>query len=52
MTEYWCDLSLNVGLPGGPVVKTPHFNVGGVGSIPGRGTKIPQAAGCGQNLHR
>ena len=27
--------------PGGPVVRTLHFH--GPGSIPGRGTKIPQA---------
>ena len=24
-------------------------NAGGTGLIPGQGTKIPQAAGCGQN---
>ena len=29
--------------PGGPVVNTLPFNAGGVGSIPGQGTKIPQA---------
>ena len=29
--------------PGGPVVKTLHFNVGGAGLIPGLGTKIPHA---------
>ena len=34
--------------PGGPVVKTPPSNAGGVGSIPGQGTKVPHAAGCGQ----
>ena len=27
--------------PGGPVVKTLRFNVGGAGLIPGLGTKIP-----------
>ena len=27
--------------PGGPVVKNLPFNAGEVGSIPGRGTKIP-----------
>ena len=30
--------------PGGPVVKTPHFNSGGEGSIPGQGAKIPHAS--------
>ena len=29
--------------PGGPVVKTSPSNAGGVGSIPGRGAKIPHA---------
>ena len=32
------------GLPGGPVVNNPPCNAGDVGSIPGRGTKIPHAA--------
>ena len=31
--------------PGGPVVKNPPSNAGDVGLIPGRGTKIPHAAG-------
>ena len=31
--------------PGGPVVKNPSCNAGDAGSIPGRGTKIPHAAG-------
>ena len=30
--------------PGGPVVKTLSSNAGGVGSIPGQGTKIPHAS--------
>ena len=30
---------------GGPVVENPPSNAGDVGSIPGRGTKIPYAAG-------
>ena len=30
--------------PGGPVVKSLSFNVEDPGSIPGRETKIPQAA--------
>ena len=36
-------------LPGGLVVKAQHFQCQGLGSIPGRGTKIPQATQCGQN---
>ena len=31
--------------PGGPLVKTSPSNAGGVGSIPGRGTKIPYDSG-------
>ena len=31
--------------PGFPVVKNPPSNAGDVGSIPGRRTKIPHAAG-------
>ena len=31
--------------PGGPVVKNPPSSAGDLGSIPGRGTKIPHAAG-------
>ena len=27
-------------------------NVGGVGSIPGQGEKIPHAAGCSQTLNK
>ena len=34
--------------PGGPVVKTPCSNAGGMGSIPGWGTKIPYAAPYGK----
>ena len=34
--------------PGGPVVKTPLSSAGGVGLIPGRGTKVLPAAGCRQ----
>ena len=30
--------------PRSPVVKTSPSNAGGAGSIPGQGTKIPQAA--------
>ena len=29
------------GVPGGPVVKNPPYNVGGSGLIPGWGAKIP-----------
>ena len=35
-------------LLGGPVVRTQHFHCQGLGSIPGQGTKIPQASQCGQ----
>ena len=31
--------------PGGPVVKNPPSNAGDAGSMPGRGTKTPHAAG-------
>ena len=31
--------------PAGPVVKNPPSTAGDVGSVPGRGTKIPRAAG-------
>ena len=31
--------------PGGPVVKNPPSNAGDTGSIPGRETRIPHAAG-------
>ena len=34
--------------PGGPVVKTPSFPTGNVGSIPGQGPKIPSAMWCSQ----
>ena len=37
---------------GGPVVEIPPSNVGGVGSIPGQGEKIPHAAGCSQTLNK
>ena len=30
--------------PGGPLVKTLPSNAGGVGSVPGQGTKIPHAS--------
>ena len=39
-------LKNNIGdFPGGPVVKNTPSNAGDTGSIPGRGTKIPHAAG-------
>ena len=34
--------------PGGPVVKTPHFQCRGYALIPGWGTKVPHAAWCNQ----
>ena len=36
--------------PGGPVAKTAPSNAGGVGSIPGWATKIPQAMWCGKKV--
>ena len=41
-----------VGLPGGPVVKTSPSNAGAVGSIPGRGAKIPHASGPKKPKHK
>ena len=35
-------------LPGDPVVWALCFHFQGLGSIPGQGTKIPQAVWCGQ----
>ena len=35
--------------PGGPVVRTCAFTAMGLGSIPGQGTKIPQAMWQGLN---
>ena len=32
------------------MVKTPHFNARGMGSIPGWGTKIPHALWPGQEI--
>ena len=40
------------GFPGGAVVKTLPFSAGGVGSIPGQGTKIPRASGCSQKIEK
>ena len=34
------------------MVKTPPSNAGGAGSIPGGGTKIPQALGCSQKVKK
>ena len=36
------------GIPGGPVVRAWHFHCQGPGSIPGPGTKIPQATWPGK----
>ena len=37
--------------PGSPeAVKTLPPNAGAMGSIPGQGTKVPHAVGCGQKL--
>ena len=38
--------------PGSPVVGTPCFHCQGLGLIPGRGTKIPQAALCSQKKNK
>ena len=38
--------------PGGPVVKALCFQCRALGPIPGRGTKIPHAGRCGQNINR
>ena len=35
-------------LPGSPMIKTLHFHCRGMGSIPGKGTKIPWAKRHGQ----
>ena len=34
--------------PGGLMVRVPGFHCHGLGSIPGRGTEIPQAERCGK----
>ena len=38
--------------PGGAIVKTLHFYLRGMGSIPGKGTKIPHAAWHGQKVKK
>ena len=38
--------------PGSPMVKTLPSTPGGMGSIPGQGTKVPSAMGCGQKLKK
>ena len=38
--------------PSDPVVRTRHFHCCGLGSIPGPGTKILQAARHGQKLKK
>ena len=43
MNEVVLDHSLR-DFPGGPVIKTSPSIAGGVGSIPGRGAKIPHAS--------
>ena len=34
------------------MVKTPHFQCEGVGSIPGGGTSIPHVSGHGQKINK
>ena len=41
-----------MGLPGSPVVRTPSSHSKGLGSIPGQGIKIPQAALCSRKNKR
>ena len=36
--------------PGNPVVRTQRFDSGGLGSIPGQGTKIPYGQGMTKKL--
>ena len=43
ITEKGCLKTTSRDFPGNPVVKNPTYNAGNVGSIPGRGTKIPYA---------
>ena len=43
-----CKNIKNLEFPGGPVVRTCSFHCLAPGSISGQGTKIPQAARCGQ----
>ena len=38
--------------PGGPVVKIPSSNVGGMGLISGQGTKLLIVAECGHILKK
>ena len=44
------EIGLDGEFPGGPVVRTQHFHCRGLGSIPGRGTNIPQAVQCNQKI--
>lgn len=37
-----------LGIPSCPVIRTLHFHSQGPGSVPGRGTKIPQHRGVGK----
>ena len=39
--------NMNRGFPGGLVVENLPCNAGGTSSIPGQGTKVPFAVGCG-----
>ena len=44
---FWSDSKLEAlqDFPGGPVLKSPPFNAGNAGSIPGWGTEIPTQRG-------
>lgn len=47
-----CQKGLPWDLPGGPVVQTRAANAGGLGSILGWGTKIPNATKHGQEIFK
>ena len=40
-----CLKSIGQNFSGGPMVKNPPSNAGGIGLIPGQGTKIPHSTG-------
>ena len=44
MGMFVCVSMLGRDVPGGPVIKTLSSDAGSVGSIPGRGAKIPHAS--------
>ena len=50
--NFLCVSVLFKDLPRNSMVRTPCFHCRGPGSIPGRGTKIPQATQCGHPLKK